>query len=58
VTVKGAMNDVMSIIYQALDPGINNNLYRYYIMTEPQVGTLIIANDGRVMQAEMRQNPC
>jgi len=52
------MNDVMSIIYQALDPGINNNLYRYYIMTEPQVGTLIIANDGRVMQAEMRQNPC
>ena len=28
------------------DPGINNNLYRYYIMTEPQAGTLILANSG------------
>jgi len=29
-----------------LDPGINNDLYRYYIMTEPAAGTLTLANSG------------
>ena len=31
-----SVDDVAGTIHQALDPGINNNLYRYYIMSEPK----------------------